>query len=43
MFVSTAIKALKILVYIIANLHVMCVISLSATCILRKGCSVRTA
>ncbi len=31
MSVSTAIKALKIIVYIIANLHVTCVIRLSAT------------
>ncbi len=43
MFVSTAIKALKIAVYIIANLHATWVIRLSVTCILRNGCSVRTA
>ncbi len=43
MSVSTAIKALKIVVYIFANLHVTCVICLSATCILRNGCSVKTA
>ncbi len=42
MSVSTAIKVLMIVVYIIAKLHVTYVIHLSVTCTLRNGCSVRT-
>ncbi len=42
MFVSTAIKALMIVVYIIANVRATCVIHLSATHVLRNRCNAVT-